>query len=98
MELVLSERVKVQLLILSDDERKRVQTWIDYLRNWEEDSFVQAHSVPLTVQGKSVYLFRTTTELRIFYTVDLQTKTVHVIDLTSRDTILATGGAPAGGS
>ena len=98
MEVVLSERVKTKLLISSHDERERVQTWIDYLRNWEEDEFVQAHSVPLTVQGKPMYLFRTTTELRIFYTVDLQSKTVYVIDIATKDTILSSGSVSTGGS
>ena len=43
-----------------------------------------------------MYLLRTSTDVRIFYTVNPQTKTVTVIDLTTQDTILASGGVSAG--
>ena len=98
MQVILSERVKTALTTLSRDDRERVQTWFGSLRNWEEDAFVQSQSVTLSVQGQSVYLFRTSTEVRIFYTVDLQNKTVSVIDLATRDTILSFGSLSAGGS
>jgi mRNA-degrading endonuclease RelE of RelBE toxin-antitoxin system len=98
MQVMLSERVKTVLSTLNRDERERVQTWFGYLRNWEEDAFVKAQSVELNVQGQPVYMFRTSTELRIFYTVDLQSKTITVIDLATRETILSFGGASTGGS
>ena len=41
-------------------------------------------------------MFRTSTDLRIFYTVDLPNKTITVINLATRDTILASGGVPTG--
>src|SRR3954463_5714257 len=98
MQVLLSEKVKTALHTLSRDDRERVQTWFGYLRNWEEDMFVKAQSVPLTVQGQSVYMFRTSTDVRIFYTVDLPSKTVTVIDIATRETILSSGSVPAGGS
>ena len=91
MQVMLSERVKTFLNTLSRDDREKVHTWFGYLRNWEDDPFVQAQSVALNVQGQSVYLFRTSTDLRIFYTVDLQSKTVYVIDIATKDTILSSG-------
>ncbi|MBI1916418.1 MAG: hypothetical protein HYS12_17045 [Planctomycetes bacterium] len=98
MQVMLSERVKTALNTLSRDDRERVHTWFDYLRNWEEDAFVRSQSVMLNVQGQSMYMFRTSTEVRIFYTVDLQSKTVTVIDLATKDTILSFGGVSTGGS
>ena len=98
MQVMLSERVKTALNTLSGDDRERLHTWFGYLRNWEEDAFVRSQSVTLNVQGQSLYMFRTSTELRIFYTVDLQSKTVHVIDIATKDTILSSGTVPAGGS
>jgi mRNA-degrading endonuclease RelE of RelBE toxin-antitoxin system len=98
MQVVLSERVKTALNTLSRDDRERVQTWFGYLQNWEEDAFVRSRSVALNVQGQTVYLFRTTTEVRIFYTVDMQNKTIHVIDVTTRDTILSFGSDATGES
>jgi mRNA-degrading endonuclease RelE of RelBE toxin-antitoxin system len=98
MQLVFSERVKIYLNTLSHDDRQRANTWLDYLRNWEEDPFAKSRSVALNVQGQAMYLFRTTSEIRIFYTVDLKSKTITVIDLTTKDTILAFGSVAAGGS
>jgi mRNA-degrading endonuclease RelE of RelBE toxin-antitoxin system len=98
MQVMLSERVKTALNTLSRDDRERVQTWFGYLRNWEEDAFVRSQSVTLNVQGQSVYMFRTSTELRIFYTVDLQSKSVCVIDIATKDTILSSGSVSTGGT
>jgi mRNA-degrading endonuclease RelE of RelBE toxin-antitoxin system len=96
MQVILSERVKTFLSTLSHDDRDRVNTWFGYLRNWEEDAFVKSQSVKLNVQGQSVYMFRTSTEVRIFFTVDVQDKTVNVIDIATKDTILSFGGVSTG--
>ena len=98
MQIILSERVKTALKTLSRDDRERVQSWFGYLRNWEEDAFVRSQSITLSVQGQSVYMFRTSTDVRIFYTVDLQSKTVTVIDIATKDTILLSGSVSTGGS
>ena len=76
MQIQLSERVKTALHVLTQDDRQRVQTWFAYLQNWEEDEFVRSRSVLLNVQGQAVYMFRTSTEVRIFFTVDQESKTV----------------------
>src|SRR5438128_1704137 len=98
MKVLLSERVTTALNTLSRDDRARVSTWFDYLKNWEHDPFVKAQSVLLNVQGQPVYVFRTSTEVRIFYTVDEQNKTISVIDITTKDTILTSGSVSTGGS
>ena len=98
MQVILSERVKTALNTLSRDDRERVHTWIGYLRNWEEDAFAKSQSVTLSVQGESVYMFRTSTDVHIFYTVDLQSKTVYVLDIATKDTILSFGSVSTGGS
>ena len=98
MQVVFAERVKTFLNTLSRDDRQRVQTWFGYLRNWEEDTFAKSQSVTLNVQGQCVYMFRTSTDVRIFYTVDPQSKSVHVIDLATKDTIVSSGSVATGGS
>src|SRR5206468_7795324 len=80
-----------KLKTLNRDDREKVHTWFGYLQNWEEDAFVKSQSVTLNVQGQSVYMFRTSTEVRIFYTVDVQSNTLTVIDITTKDTILSSG-------
>ena len=96
MQITLSERVKTALNTLSRDDRERVNTWFDYLRNWEDDPFVRSQSITLNVKGQSVNMFRTSTDVRIFYTVDLQNKTVLVIDIATKDTILSSGSVSTG--
>ena len=98
MQVVLSERVKTALATLSRDDRERVHTWFGYLQDWEEDAFVRSQSVALDVQGQPVFMFRTSTDMRIFYTVDPQSKTISVIDLATKDTILSSGSVSTGGS
>ena len=73
-----------------------MDTWFAYLRNWEDDAFVKSHSVMLNVQGQSVYMFRTSTEVRIFFTVNQESKTVNVIDMATKETILSSGNIATG--
>jgi mRNA-degrading endonuclease RelE of RelBE toxin-antitoxin system len=98
MQVMLSERVRTALNTLSRDDREKVQTWFGYLRNWEEDEFVKSQSVTLDVQGQTMYMFRTSTDVRIFHTVDQQSKTVSVIDIATLDTILSSGKVATGGT
>jgi len=98
MKVVFSERVTTALSTLSRDDRARLVTWFDYLKNWETDPFVKARSALLNVQGQSVHVFRTSTDIRIFYTVDEQKQTISVIDITTKDTILTSGSVSMGGS
>jgi len=105
MQVLLSQRVKTALNTLASDDRERVNTWFGYLQNWEDDTFVRSRSAVLDVQGQSasggpdrqsVYMFRTSTDVRIFYTVDEQTKVICVIDVATTDTILSSGKTCAG--
>jgi mRNA-degrading endonuclease RelE of RelBE toxin-antitoxin system len=91
MKVQISERVKTVLNTLSHDDRDRVVTWFQYLERWEADPFVKAHSVQLTVQGQTVYLFQTSTDIRIFYTVDHERQVIVVLDVTKKETILSSG-------
>lgn len=91
MQVQYSERVNTTLATLGTDDRQRVHTWIQYMKNWDRDPFVRNHSVELTVQGKTVYLFRTSTDVRIFYTVNLDNQTITILDVTRQETILSSG-------
>ena len=53
---------------------------------------MKSQSTTLNVRGQTVYMFRTSTEFCIFYTVDLQAKTVYVVAIATKDTIHASGG------
>ena len=92
MQLELSDRVRTSLATLGLGERQRIEAWIDYLRNWDSDPFAESRSVLLNVDGRPVYLFRTSGDARIFFTLDASGGKIRVVDVTSVETILATGG------
>ena len=87
--LVTTSPVDIALRTLDSEDRRRVHAWFDHLRNWDDDSFVRDHSVPLeTVEG--VYVFRTSSDLRIFFRFDGEQITV--LDIATKDAILAMTG------
>ncbi len=89
MQVVLAEPVQRSLATPSRDDRERVQTWFNYLSDWDRDPFVRDHSVPLQVEGKDVFMFRTSTDVRIFYTIDAEVLTV--INVARKETVEASG-------
>lgn len=91
MKLILTERVQRVVRTLPDEDRRRVQTWFNYLENWETDDFVRSRSVRLDVHGNEMYMFRTSTDIRIFFTVDDSQGTITIRDLAERETILSSG-------
>ena len=87
--LVTTPPVDIALRTLDAEDRRRVHAWFDHLRNWDSDSFVRTHSFPLkSVEG--VYVFRTSSDLRIFFRFDGDTITV--LDLATKQAILAMAG------
>jgi mRNA-degrading endonuclease RelE of RelBE toxin-antitoxin system len=91
MKLVLNEQVNTALAGLGQDDRSRVQTWLQYLRNWDTDKFAKENSIDLAIVGRSVYVFRTSTGLRIFFTVDQSEDTITVLDIATKETIISSG-------
>ena len=98
MKVTLSERVTTALNTFSHDDRDRVRTWFGYLMNWSDDPFVESRSAKLDVGGQSVYMFRTSTDVRIFYTVDQASNSVNVVDIATKETILSSGDGSAIGA
>ncbi len=85
MNVTVAEPAQTILRNASDDERRRVQAWIDNLRRWETDSFIREHSKKLDV-GDNVYMLVTSTDIRIFFS--LEKDTITVLDVARRDTII----------
>ncbi len=94
MNVNIGESAQIVLRNLSDDERRRVGAWIDNLRKWESDPFIQQHSKKLDLGG-NVYMLLTSTDLRIFFSLDEDSITV--LDVARRATILNSGGSEFGG-
>jgi hypothetical protein len=95
MKVVLTERVRNVMRTLGHEDLQRVQAWLDHLANWETDEFVRNHSVTLNVDERIVYMFRTSTDLRIFFTIDKDILTV--IDIAKKETILSSGSVAVAG-
>ncbi len=88
MKVVLSQPVEIALRTLSAEERKKVMIWLHHLKRWETDSFVREHSRELE-SSEGVYVLRTNTDFRIFFTV--QNDQIEVLDLATRATIMLFG-------
>jgi hypothetical protein len=88
MNVTVAEPAQIVLRNASDDDRRRVWAWIDNLRRWETDPFVQQHSKKLDA-GENVYMLLTSTDLRIFFSVEKDTITV--LDVARRATIISSG-------
>jgi hypothetical protein len=94
-KLAYAPAIDIALSGLKPDEVRRVQAWFDYLKRWDEDEAVRKNSLPLPGH-EGVYVLRTTTDLRIFFTVG--DDTITVLDIADKRAILTSGGIGIGGS
>jgi hypothetical protein len=88
MNVILTQPVEIALRTLGDDDQRRVRVWIDYLRNWEKDTFVREHSQKLNA-ADSVYVFKTSSDIRIFFRVEKDR--IVILDIATKATILSSG-------
>jgi mRNA-degrading endonuclease RelE of RelBE toxin-antitoxin system len=88
MNVVLTQPVEIALRSLSDEDRRKMAAWLDHLKNWENDPHVrkQSHKLDST---EGVYVLRTSTDLRIFFS--LQEDQIVVLDIARKGTIMSFG-------
>jgi mRNA-degrading endonuclease RelE of RelBE toxin-antitoxin system len=90
-KVVTTPSVEVALRTLDDDNRRRMQAWFGQLANWDGDDFVRTHSHRLdSIPG--VYVLKTNTDFRIFFTI--HGNTVTIIHITRKQSILAFADSP----
>ncbi len=94
MKVILTQPVEIALRTLGEEDRRKVQAWLDHIENWETDSFVRKHSHKLE-SAEGVHVLRTSTDYRIFFTVE-QDRIV-VLDIATRATIMKFSHASAHG-
>jgi len=86
-KVVTTPAVDLALRTLGSDEVRRVNAWFSRLANWDGDPFVRDNSHALAgVPG--VRVFRTSTDTRIFFTIEGDTITV--LDVAKKQAIMTT--------
>lgn len=88
MKVVLAEPVEIALRTLGEEDRRRVLAWLDHLENWEHDPYVREHSRKLE-SGEDVYVFKTSTDIWIFFA--LRPDRITVLDIARSATIAMFG-------
>jgi hypothetical protein len=66
MNVLQTTAVEIALRALSEDDRRRVLTWIDNLKKWDTSPSVRAHAHKLA-SSDGVYVRRTSTDYWIFF-------------------------------
>lgn len=89
MRVTITESVRRSLNTLSPEDRNRVETWFSYLETM--DPYARANSQTLVIDGQTVYMFVTSSNVRIFYTVDNASQTVAITHITNKETIISSG-------
>lgn len=87
-EIITTPSVNVALRTLDDANRRRVRAWFDHLANWDGDEFVRKHSHSLDSLA-GVYVLKTSSDWRIFFTI--QGNTLTVVDIGTKQSIEASG-------
>jgi hypothetical protein len=87
-EVIITQPVEVALRTLDDEICRRVNTWFGHLANWDEEEFVRRRAHRLdSIPG--VYVLKTNTDLRIFFT--LRRNRVTIIDIAMKQSIIRSG-------
>ena len=97
MKVELTHAAEIALRTLADDDRRRVLAWCDHLRNWEHDETIRGRARRLNVPGYAdVYVLTTTTDLRIFFTVEADR--IEVTDIAFQESLRAVAQTSRGAS
>jgi mRNA-degrading endonuclease RelE of RelBE toxin-antitoxin system len=94
MNVTVAEPAQIILRNMSEDDRRKVGAWIDYLKRWDTDPFAKQHSKKLDTSD-NVYMLLTSTDIRIFFA--LEEDTITVLDLARKATIISSGQISGGG-
>lgn len=86
-KVVTTPAVDLALRTLGPEEVRRIHAWFEHLANWDGDPFVRENSHAL-VQVPGVRVFRTSTDTRIFFTIEGDTITV--LDVARKQSIMRT--------
>ena len=88
MNVTVAESAQIVLRNLSEDERRKVWAWIDNLKRWDTDPFLQQHSKKLD-PAENTYMLLTSTDVGIFFS--LAADSITVVEVARKATIVNSG-------
>lgn len=71
--------VDLALRTLAADERLRVLSWFDHLRNWENDEQIRKMSKAMSYAN--TFVLNTSDDLRIFFALNQAKNEIDILDL-----------------
>ncbi len=86
-KVVTTPAVDLALRTLGPDEVRRIHAWFIHLANWDDDPFVRENSHVLE-EVPGAHVFRTSTDIRIFFTIE--GGTITVLDVAGKQSIITT--------
>jgi len=84
MNVVQTPPVETALRTMGEDDRRKIQVWFDYLRNWEKDGYIRQHSKKLDSYD-DVYVLKTSDQFNIFFR--LEPERIVLLDIASEATL-----------
>jgi mRNA-degrading endonuclease RelE of RelBE toxin-antitoxin system len=89
MKVIVPPSVTAAIKTLDADEGRKARSWLDHLKNWENDEQLRSTSTAMTY--KDTYFLNTPDDIRIFFTLDAKKKTITVIDIARPSRFKAAG-------
>jgi hypothetical protein len=82
-QLVLSHPVEIALGTLPDAKRRRLQSFFEALRNWDNDKAIRDRSEPIPLRG--IYLIPSPNGMYVFFKPGADKITI--LDIANKETI-----------
>jgi hypothetical protein len=90
MKVIKTAAVDSAIRTLGEEERRKVFSWFDHLRNWENDEHVRKMSKAMIYQD--TYVLNTSDDIRIFFTLNEAENEIVIVDI-SKPSRFETAGA-----
>jgi hypothetical protein len=68
LDLQVSDHAKIAYNSLGPDDRRRVDSWFDHLRNWGNDEFIRSKARRLNSE-EGIYVLPTSTDILIAFSI-----------------------------
>ncbi len=90
MKVIVPSSMTAAIKALSSEESQKVLSWLDQLKNWENDERLRKMTEPMIYQD--TYVLNTSDDVRIFFTLNPKKKVITILDF-SKPSRFETAGA-----